>query len=280
MGFYQKLSESWRKQRSLLCVGLDPDAEKLPRSLKTGDHPLFAFNRAIIDATAGFCCAFKLQIACYSAYRAERQLEKTIDYIKTRYPRIPVILDAKRGDIDATARMYAREAFMRYNADAVTVNPYMGGDALAPFLCFTERGVIVLCKTSNAGSGDLQDLMVAGEEVYTRVARLAVNSWNANNNVALVVGATYPKIMGRIRRMVGNMPLLVPGVGTQGGSLESALANGLTADKDGLLINVSRAIIHADSGGWDFAVAAAEQAEKLNLKINQLRACHQTGIAE
>ncbi len=272
MGFYRKLSTSWHEQRSLLCVGLDPDLSILPHSLKTGDNPLFEFNRAIIDATAGFCCAFKPQIACYSAHRAERQLEKTIDYIKTRYPLIPVILDAKRGDIGATAILYAREAFVRYNADAVTVNPYMGGDTLAPFLSFTERGVIVLCKTSNPGSGDIQDLTVAGEEVYTRVAHLAVNRWNANNNVALVVGATYPEIIGRIRRIVGDMPLLIPGIGTQGGDIEAALANGLTVDKTGLVINVSRAIIYAGVNGRDFARAAADKAEQLNQTINQLRA--------
>ena len=272
MSFYQKLSESWHRQHSLLCVGLDPDLEKLPRLLRAGDNPLFEFNRAIIDATAGFCCAFKPQIACYSAYRAERQLEKTIDYIKTRYPLIPVILDAKRGDMDATARMYAREAFVRYNADAVTVNPYMGGDTLAPFLSFRERGVIVLCKTSNAGSGDIQDLAVSGEEIYKRIANLAVSSWNANHNVALVVGATYPKIIGQVRQIVGDMPLLIPGIGTQGGDIEAVLVNGLTADKTGLAINVSRAIIHAAGGGRDFAEVAAGKAERLNRKINQLRA--------
>ncbi len=273
MSFRKKLSESWRGQRSLLCVGLDPDPDpdKLPRSLRGADHPLLAFNRAIIDATAAFCCAFKPQIACYSAYRGERQLEKTIDYIKTRYPRIPVILDAKRGDTEATARMYAREAFVRYNADAVTVNPYMGGDTLAPFLSFAERGVIILCKTSNRGSGDIQDLAGADGEVYKKVANLAVNSWNANHNVALVVGATYPRVVGEVRQIVGNMPLLVPGIGAQGGDLASVLANGLTADRNGLVINVSRAIIHAGIHSRDFAAAAADKAQQLNGKINRLR---------
>jgi len=271
VSFYRKLSASWHEQCSLLCVGLDPDLSVLPRELKAGDNPLFEFNRAIIDATVGFCCAFKLQIACYSAHRAERQLEQTIDYIQTRYPLIPVILDAKRGDIDATASLYAREAFVRYNADAVTVNPYMGGDTLAPFLCYAERGVIVLCKTSNPGSGDIQDLTVVGEEVYSRVARLAVNSWNANNNVALVVGATYPEIIGRVRQIVGDMPLLVPGIGTQGGDIGSVLSHGLTTDKTGLVINVSRAIIYADINGPDFAAAAADKAEQVNLQINRLR---------
>ena len=271
MDFCQKLAESWHRQHSLLCVGLDPDPSILPRSLRTSDHPLFEFNRAIIDATASFCCAFKPQIAFYSAHRAEHQLEKTIDYIKTHYPPIPVILDAKRGDIGATARMYAREAFERYNADAVTVNPYMGGDTLAPFLSFRDRGVVALCKTSNSGSGDIQDLMVAGEEVYKKVAKLAVSSWNKNNNVALVVGATYPEIIGQIRQIVGNMPLLIPGIGTQGGDIEAVLANGLTADKTGLVINVSRAIIHAGGNHQDFAEAAAGKAEQLNQQINHLR---------
>ena len=271
MNFRQKLSISWHRQQSLLCVGLDPDPSTLPRSLRTSDHPLFEFNRAIIDATAGFCCAFKPQIAHYSAHRAEHQLEKTIEYIKTRHPSMPVILDAKRGDIGATARMYAREAFVRYNADAVTVNPYMGGDSLAPFLSFRDRGVIVLCKTSNPGSGDIQDLTAAGEEVYEKVANLAVSSWNRNNNVALVVGATYPKVIGRIRRIVGDMPLLIPGIGAQGGDIEAVLGNGLTADRTGLVINVSRAIINAVDNGQDFARAAADKAEQLNQTINHLR---------
>lgn len=268
--FYKKLSHSWEQQNSLLCVGLDPDVERLPPSIKKGKHPLYQFNKEIIDATAQWVCAYKPQVAYYAAVGAEEQLEKTIAYIKSEYPTIPVILDAKRGDIGASARMYAIEAFERYQADAVTVNPYMGGDTLEPFLRFENHGVIVLCRTSNPGAGDFQQLISGDREIWQHVAHLAVSQWNKNNNVALVTGARYPQAIGQVRQIVGNMPLLVPGIGTQGGDLEAVLKNGLTAQKTGLIINVSRAVIFA-SEGEDFLTAAATQAQSICSQINQYR---------
>ncbi|WP_423910434.1 orotidine-5'-phosphate decarboxylase [Candidatus Spongiihabitans sp.] len=269
-GFYKKLTNSWNKQNSLLCVGLDPDVARLPKSIKNDKHPLYRFNKEIIDATAQWACAYKPQAAYYSAVGAEIQLEKTIRYIKSEYPAIPAILDAKRGDIGSSARMYAIEAFERYQADAVTVNPYMGGDALEPFLRFQNHGIIVLCRTSNPGSGDFQQLISGDREIYQHVAHLAALQWNKNNNVALVVGATYPEAIKQVRRIVGNMPLLVPGIGAQGGALEGVLKNGLTEQKNGLIINVSRGIIFA-SEGPDFLTAAANQAQSICKRINQYR---------
>ena len=275
--FIDYLDASWDSQRSLLCVGLDPDLEKLPVSLRTHKTPLFAFNREIIDATACRVCAFKPQIAYYAAIGAERQLELTINYIKLNYPQIPVILDAKRGDIGATAKMYALEAFVRYQADAVTVNPYMGGDTLTPFLEYEEKGVIILCRTSNPGSGDIQQLVDQSVSVAHHVAIQAASQWNVNGNVGLVVGATWPREIGEIRKLVGDMPLLIPGVGAQGGDLDAVLANGLTARGTGLLVNVSRAIIYAGAGGRDFTAAVATAAESLYRQINQYRKVSQPG---
>ncbi len=269
--FYKKLLNSWNRQNSLLCVGLDPDLERLPRSLKTAREPLYSFNKEIIDATAQWVCGFKPQAAFYSAIGAESQLEKTIHYIKSAYPDLVVILDAKRGDIGSTASMYAKEAFDRYQADAVTVNPYMGGDSMAPFLDYKNRGVIILCRTSNPGSGDLQNLICDGDPVYQRVAYLAASAWNKNNNVALVVGATYPEIVREVRHIVGNMPLLVPGIGTQGGDLEAVIRNGKTEDGLGLIINVSRDVIYAGDD-TNFASAAAGQAQKICNQVNKYRA--------
>ncbi len=267
--FKEQLNLAWRSRNSLLCVGLDPDLEKLPDSIK-GTEPLFTFNREIIDATAPWVCAFKPQIAYYSAVGAEIELVKTINYIKENYPDIPVILDAKRGDIGATASMYAREAFVRYGADAVTVNPYMGGDTLEPFLDYRDRGVFVLCRTSNPGSGDIQTLKTPRGSVATEVARMAVEEWNQNDNVALVVGATYPEQIAEVRRQVGEMPLLIPGIGAQGGDLAQVLESGLDRKGAGLLINASRSIIYAGSGA-DFAMQAGAEARRLSEEINTLR---------
>ncbi len=284
--FVENLTKSWQRQRSLLCVGLDPDLEKLPPSMRAGPTPLFAFNREIIDATAPWVCAFKPQIAHYAALGAEAQLQQTIDYIKQHHAHIPVILDAKRGDIGATAQRYALEAFERYQADAVTVNPYLGGDALAPFLDYVDeagadRGVFILCRTSNPGSGDIQRLMSDRRTVAQHVATLAAGQWNANGNVGLVVGATWPREVGAIRKLVGDMPLLIPGIGAQGGDLKGALSNGLNAahstahsanppPRTGLLIAASRSIIYAGSD-QNFAQAAAKAAETLCRQINRYR---------
>ena len=278
--FIETLTESWRRRQSLLCVGLDPDLEKLPAALRRQRTPLFAFCREIIDATAPWVCAFKPQIACYAAVGAEAELEQTIDYIKQHHPDIPVILDAKRGDIGPTAKLYAREAFERYRADAVTVNPYLGGDALAPFLDYVDKsgadkGVFILCRTSNPGSGDLQELPSDGRSLAHHVAVRAATHWNGNGNVGLVVGATWPREVGAIRKLVGDMPLLIPGIGAQGGNLKEVLANGLNADGSGVLINASRAVIYAGAatGAVDknFAEAAAQAAETLCRQINAQR---------
>ena len=268
--FYELLRKSCETRNTLVCVGLDPDLRKLPESVRREKKPVYEFNRQIIDATAPFVAAFKPQIAYYSAIGAEDQLEQTIVYIKSRYPDIPIILDAKRGDIGSTADMYAIEAFDRYMADAVTVNPYMGGDTLEPFTKYANKGVIVLCRTSNPGSGDLQELECSREKLYETVARLASTVWNNNNNIGLVVGATYPKVIGDVRAIVGDMPLLVPGIGAQGGDLEKVVDHGLDEDKRGLLINVSRSVIYASSGD-DFAEAASKEVGLLRDQINDFR---------
>ena len=267
--FIEKLYTAWQKTNSLLCVGLDPDLEKLPASVLETEYPIFEFNRRIIDQTAQFCCCYKPQIAYYSAYSAEDQLEQTIAYIKDNHPYHPVILDAKRGDIGATARMYAREAFTRYGADAVTVNPYMGGDTLQPFLDYVNNGVVVLCRTSNAGSAEFQALDCEGHSLAHQVAHQSLK-WNINGNIMLVTGATYPREIGEIRAIVGDIPLLVPGVGAQGGGLRAVLENGLLEDKTGLMINSSRGIIYASKGD-DFAFAAGEAAHVLSSEINAIR---------
>jgi orotidine-5'-phosphate decarboxylase len=270
MKFIDRLRQAWAAQRSLLCVGLDPDPARLPQHLAGTDHPIFEFGRAIVDATADLVCAFKPQIAYYAAARAEDQLEMTIAHIRRNYPAIPVILDAKRGDVGSTAAMYAKEAFQRYQADAVTVNPYLGLDALVPFLNYKDKGVIVLCRTSNPGAQDVQDLESKGRKLYEIIAEKAAHEWNANGNVLLVVGATYPEEMGQIRAIVGDMPILVPGVGAQGGDVAAVLANGATADGTGLVISSSRAVLYAGSGS-DYAQAARAAALKLRDEINLCR---------
>jgi len=262
-GFYDKLDRAWQQTDSLVCVGLDPKLEKLPEVLKGNPTPFYEFNCAIVEATAPYACAYKPQFAYYAAADRLDELAATIRFIRERYPEKVVILDSKRGDIGATATEYALESFGVYGADAVTVNPYMGGDTLEPFTNWQDRGVVVLCKTSNPGSDALQDVALAdGELLYERVARLAATEWNGNQNLALVVGATWPEQLGRVRKLVGRMPLLVPGIGAQGGDLEATLRMGLDDRGRGLLINSSRGIIYA-SGGQDFAEAAGREAAAL-----------------
>jgi orotidine-5'-phosphate decarboxylase len=257
------------KNKTFLCVGLDPDLKKIPAEFLKKDQPLFEFNKTVIEATKNLVCAYKPQVAYYAAQGAEVELVETIRYI--RKLNIPVILDSKRGDIGETAEMYAREAFARYEADAVTVNPYMGGETLEPFLKYKEKGVVVLCKTSNPGSGDLQDLVEtkSGKTLYELVAEKAFRDWNKNNNVLLVVGATQTEPLAKIRRLVGDMTLLVPGVGAQGGDLKSVLSVGLNSQKRGLIINSSRAIIYA-SGGKDFAESVFVAAQK---NVKEMQEC-------
>lgn len=270
MSFYAKLAAAWREVDSMLCVGLDPDLEKIPASLRDNPLPLFAFNKALIDATAPFACAYKPQFAYYAGQNRLADLAATMEYLRTRYPSKVTILDAKRGDIGSTAEMYAREAFEVFQADSVTVNPYMGGDTLEPFTQHTDKGVIVLCRTSNPGSGELQSLTVgeSGEAVYETIARLAQGSWNRHRNLALVIGATYPEELARVREIAPDLPFLVPGVGAQGGDLAAVLRHGRTADGYGLLINSSRGVMYAGRGD-DFAEAAATEARRLAEAMRQ-----------
>jgi orotidine-5'-phosphate decarboxylase len=268
--FSEKLLNRWKHKQSLVCVGLDTDPEKIPSHLRQEKYPLFAFNKAIIDATHDLVCAYKPQVAFYSAYAAENQLEMTFQYLRATYPDIPTILDAKRGDIGSTAEMYAREAFVRYHADALTVNPYMGGDSMEPFLSHSDRGISILCKTSNPGSGEIQALKVDGEEIYRKVAYLAQNRWNLHNNVCLVVGGTYPKELARVRKIAPDITILVPGVGAQGAKVKDIVQAGVTDDRTGLIINSSRKIIYA-SGDLSFAEAAREATRELRDEINSYR---------
>ena len=267
--FLTQLAASWRRSDSLVCVGLDPEIERFPRHIADRPSPIFRFNKAIIDATAELVCAYKPQFAHYAAYEAEDQLERTIEYMHRAYPGGPVILDSKRGDIGNTAERYAIEAFERYGADAVTVNPYLGGDALEPFLKRQDRGVIVLCRTSNPGARDLQDIEVGsgGRRLYHRVAELTAACWNTHGNCLLVVGATYPKELAEIRRIVGDMPLLVPGVGAQGGDVAQVVRNGQTAAGTGLFVSSSRSILYA-SADPEFAAAARAATLALRDEIN------------
>lgn len=269
MRFTDKLQQAMDRNQSLLCVGLDPDTGRFPPHLRDQPDALERFHREIIDATADLVCAYKPQIAYFAALGAEQSLLNTLTYLRERYPHIPVILDSKRGDIGATASMYAREAFERFQADAVTVNPYMGGDTLTPFTDYTDKGVIVLCRTSNPGGADLQGLDVDGRKLYEIVAEKAAREWNRHGNVCLVVGATWPEELRRVRDIVGEMPLLVPGIGAQGGDIAAVMAAGKTT-RGGLIINSSRAILYAGDGE-DFAQRARAVAKTTRDEINRYR---------
>lgn len=273
MTFADKLGNAIDRNDSLLCVGLDPDLDKMPRYLFERDDirfPIFEFNRRIIDATADQVCAFKPQAAFYAALGEEGdiQLKTTIQYIRETQPDVAIILDVKRGDIGNTARAYATEAFERYGVDAMTASPYMGGDTLEPLLANPNHGVFVLCRTSNEGSGDFQMLdLASGGKLYEEVARRAT-SWNGNDNVGLVMGATYPEELRTIREIVGDdIPFLVPGIGAQGGSVEDVLTNGQNGKGRGLVINASRSIIYAGDGE-DFNAEARRAAMNLRSQIN------------
>jgi len=269
-GFIEQLRRAWQTSDSLACVGLDPEIERFPRHIAAEPSPIFQFNRAIIDATADLVCAYKPQFAHYAAYEAEDQLERTIEYIHKTHPGVPVILDAKRGDVGNTAERYAIEAFERYGADAVTVNPYLGGDALEPFLRHADKGVAILCRTSNPGARDLQDLLIGARKLYQVVAELTAQRWNSRGNCLLVVGATHPGDLAEVRALVGDMPLLVPGVGAQRGDVSQVVQNGQTAQGTGLIISSSRGILYASSGE-DFAGAARAATQQLRGEINSSR---------
>ena len=248
----------------MLCVGLDPDISRFPAQIQNEAEPIFTFNKAIIDATADLVCCYKPQFAHYAAVGAEVELEKTIRYIKDLG--IPVILDAKRGDVGSTAERYAVECFERYDADAVTINPYLGYDSMEPFLSYSEKGVFILCRTSNPGGADLQNLKLEnGQSLYEHVAHQASSVWNANNNIALVTGATQPEELARIRQITGDMTFLLPGIGAQGGDVAASLEAGEGGD---LIVSSSRAVLYASDGN-DFAEAAKAVAEATRKEINQ-----------
>src|SRR5574343_1330310 len=225
MSFNRMLAQATAKHESLLCVGLDPEPTRFPAGMQGDAHKIYDFCAAIVDATKDLVCAFKPQIAYFAAHGAEDQLERLMAYIRRVAPEVPVILDAKRGDIGSTAEQYAREAFVRYQADAVTLSPFMGFDTLEPFLRYADKGVIVLCRTSNPGGSDWQNQRLADvpgqPRLYEHLAHLAQTEWNKNGQLGLVVGATYPEEIARVRELAPTLPLLIPGVGAQGGDAEA-----------------------------------------------------------
>ncbi len=269
MTFYNKIKQAWRAQNSLLCVGLDPDEARIPPQFLAQDEPYFEFCRTIVDATAPFACAFKPQAAHFAAVGRETELAKLIAYISQAYPQIVVILDAKRGDIGSTAAYYAQEAFVRYAADAVTVSPYLGYESVEPYLAYADKGVVVLCRTSNPDSNWLQNDPQDSVPVYQRVAS-RVAQWNTSQQFLLVAGATYPQELATIRSLIGDMPLLVPGIGAQGGDLAAVMQYGQDSAGAGLLISSSRGILYAGAGD-NAADAAAEAAAELQVEINKNR---------
>ena len=260
------------ENNSLLCIGLDSDINKIPFHIKGTDNPQYNFNKAIIEATHDLVCAYKPNSAFYEAQGEEgiRQLKQTVYFVKENYPKIPVILDAKRADIGNTNEGYVKFAFDHLGADAITLHPYLGKDALKPFLERRDKGLFILCRTSNSGAGEFQDLEIDGKPLYQVIAAKVAKDWNYNGNCGLVVGATYPKELDIVRHIVGNIPILIPGIGAQGGDLEKTVQAGV--DKTGLnaLINSSRGIIFA-STGVNFAEKAREEALKLKNLINKQR---------
>ena len=267
--FQKRLAARWRSADSMLCVGIDPELDRIPEHLRALDDGFFQFGKAIVDATAEHVCAYKPQAAHFAAEGYEDQLADLIDYIRATYPEIVVILDAKRGDVGSTAKLYAREAYVRFQADAVTVNPYLGYDSLEPYFDYAEKGVVVLCRTSNPGSDWLQKSQLANIPLYLAVAE-QVSQWDKGGQCMLVTGATYPEELAQVRAVVGDMPLLVPGVGAQGGSVKDVMAAGVDSQGYGLVISSSRGIIYAGEGE-DFAERAGLQAALVKQDINLAR---------
>ncbi len=292
--FIAALRRRWQATGSLVCVGLDPELDRIPQLARGGrtgllgatageeeadiEGALVGFTQAIVDATADLVCAYKPNSAFYEQYgpAGMHALQRLIAYIHARYPEIPVILDAKRADIGSTSAAYARAAFDTLRADAVTLHPYLGREAISPFLERADRGCLILCRTSNPGAGELQDLATRGADgverpLYQQVARTVATNWNANGNCALVVGATYPDELRIVRGIVGDMPILVPGVGAQGGDIEAVVGAGLDSAGQGLMISLSRSVLYASSGA-DFAEAGRREAERVMRAINAARA--------
>ncbi len=272
MNFLNSLKNRWKNADSLVCVGLDPEIGKLPQHLKQEKNPTFSFNKAIIDATHDLVCAYKPQYAFYAAQGIEgiESLIKTIKYIHKEYPDIPVILDAKRGDVEHTVREYVKEAFDVFSADAVTVNPYLGMNSLEPFLERRDKGIIILCRTSNPGAAQLQDLKVGRIPFYEIVAKEIVLWHKKYGNCLMVVGATWPKQLAKIRKIAPEIALLLPGIGAQGGDVEKTVRAGVDKNRSGIIISSSRGIIYA-SGGKDFAEKSRQKTQELRDEINKYR---------
>ena len=281
MNFIDKLLAAERAHQSLLCVGLDPDPAKLPGAWRGQPERIFDFCARIVDATADLVIAFKPQIAYFAAHRAEAQLERLMDHMRANAPAVPIILDAKRGDIGSTAEQYAIEAFERYGADAVTLSPFMGFDSVQPYLAHAGKGAFLLCRTSNPGGDDLQSQRLASVPgqplLYEHVAQLAQGQWNLNGQLGLVVGATYPAEIERVRQLAPTLPLLIPGVGAQGGDALATVRAGYRQHNGGtsgpIIVNSSRAILYA-SNHDDFDQAARREALKTRAVLEAARAQH------
>ena len=281
MNFIDKLLAAERAHQSLLCVGLDPDPTKLPGAWRGQPERIFEFCARIVDATADLVIAFKPQIAYFAAHRAEAQLERLMDHMRANAPAVPIILDAKRGDIGSTAEQYAIEAFERYGADAVTLSPFMGFDSVQPYLTHAGKGAFLLCRTSNPGGDDLQSQRLASVPgqplLYEHVAQLAQGPWNLNGQLGLVVGATYPNEIERVRQLAPTLPLLIPGVGAQGGDALATVRAGYRQHQGRtsgpIIVNSSRAILYASSND-DFDQAARREALKTRQVLEAARAQH------
>jgi orotidine-5'-phosphate decarboxylase len=273
VNFGARLVASQQRSGSLLCVGLDPEPERFPEPWRGDAARIFDFCARIVDATKDLVCAFKPQIAYFAAHGAEDQLERLMAHLRRVAPTVPVILDAKRGDIGATARQYAREAFVRYQADAVTLSPYMGFDSIEPYLEYDGRGLILLCRTSNPGGADLQALPLAsGARVFEQVATLAAGPWSdgaAAGRIGLVVGATYPGEIARVRELAPTLPLLIPGIGAQGGDARAAVQAGWREGAP-IVVSSSRAVLYAGaSSDFDRAAQTAARAARDELSRAQ-----------
>ena len=274
MTFIDTLRTATTQNQSMLCVGLDPEPSRFPAHMKGDASKIYDFCAAIVDATADLVCSFKPQIAYFAAYRAEDQLERLMEHMRRTAPQVPVILDAKRGDIGSTAQQYAKEAFERYGADAVTLSPFMGFDSIEPYLAaYPSKGAFLLCRTSNPGGDDLQNQLLASIEgqplVYEHIAKLAQGPWNLNGQLGLVVGATYPQEIERVRSIAPTLPLLIPGVGAQGGDAVATVRAGLRSDGP-IIVNSSRAVLYASSGD-DFGAAARAEALRTRAVLEAAR---------
>jgi orotidine-5'-phosphate decarboxylase len=275
MSFVARLTRAEQANRSLLCVGLDPDPARFPGHMRGDAARIFEFCAAIVDQTKDLVIAFKPQIAYFAAHGAEAQLERLIAYIHDTAPDVPVILDAKRGDMGTTAEQYAREVFVRFRADAVTLSPLLGFDSIEPYLRHEGKGAILLCRTSNPGGADLQELRLqSGEKLYERIARLAAGTWNSGGEIGLVVGATYPAEIARVREIAPALPLLIPGIGAQGGDAAATVHAGWRGDDvtttGPIIVSSSRAVLYA-SAGVDYAHAARGAAEAARAELAAAR---------